>query len=339
MSRSIISWITWRGSASPPMWICDDSHQLCKVFHLEQKFATRRTIVSPMVSPLELVKLTELMGRTSGSPAVKVGVIDGPIMTQHPDFGDAHLSEISGTKGAICTQTNSIACLHGTFVAGILCAKRGSVAPAICPDCTFLIRPIFGETTVGREQMPSATPQELAAAIIECIDVGVRVINLSLALAQPSVKGERALEEALDQAAKRSVIIVAAAGNQGTLGSSAIIRHSWVIPVVACNMAGRPTVESNLGHSIGKRGLRAPGDRITSLSADGASQKVGGTSVAAPFVTGAIALLWSEFPGASAVQIKQAISQVATARRTSVVPPLLDAAAAAQALRSINRRM
>ena len=76
---------------------------------------------------------------------------------------------------------------------------RNSPAPAICPDCTLLIRPIFAEATTGSEQMPSATPRELAAAIIECIDAGARVINLSLALAQPSSKGEQALEEALDR--------------------------------------------------------------------------------------------------------------------------------------------
>ena len=104
-------------------------------------------------------------------------------------------------------------------------------------------------------QMPSATPRELAAAIIECIDAGARVINLSLALAQPSIKGEQALEEALDQAVRRGVIVVAAAGNQGTLGSSAITRHPWVIPVVACDRRGRPMNDSNLGSSIGRRGL------------------------------------------------------------------------------------
>ena len=117
--------------------------------------------------------------------------------------------------------------------------------------------------------MPSATPQELAAAIIECIDAGARVINLSLALAQPSTKGEQALEEALNQAVRRGVIVVAAAGNQGTLGSSAITRHPWVIPVVACDLRGRPMNESNLGSSIGRRGLSAPGDGVTSLGAEG----------------------------------------------------------------------
>jgi subtilisin family serine protease len=164
------------------------------------------------------------------------------------------------------------------------------------------------------------------------------VINLSLALAQPSTKGEQALEEALNQAVRRGVIVVAAAGNQGTLGSSAITRHPWVIPVVACNLQGRPMNESNLGSSIGRRGLSAPGDGITSLSAQGQPLTLGGTSVAVPFVTGAIALLWSEFPAASAAQIKLAVTQAYKPRRAAVVPPLLDTAAAYQILLTANVR-
>jgi subtilisin family serine protease len=287
---------------------------------------------------LEFARLTALMERTSGSPGVKIGLIDGPVFIQHPDLAREHISEISGNNSATCTQVRSTACLHGTFVAGILSAKRNSPAPAICPNCTLLIRPIFAETTKGREQVPSTTPQELAAAIIECIDAGARVINLSLALAQPSTKGEQALDEALSQALGRGVIVAAAAGNQGTLGSSAIIRHPWVIPVVACDCRGRPTNESNLGSSIGRRGLCAPGDGITSLSADGQPLTLGGTSVAVPFVTGATALLWSEFPSASAAQIKLAVMQASTPRRASVVPPLLDAARAYQILLTANAR-
>jgi len=185
--------------------------------------------------------------------------------------------------------------------------------------------------------MPSATPNELAAAIIECIDAGVRVINLSLALAQPSTNGELSLAEALSRAVRSGVIVVAAAGNQGTMGSSTITQHPWVIPVVACDMRGRPTNESNLGSSIGRRGLSAPGEGITSLGAAGQSLTLGGTSVAAPFVTGAIALLWSAFPSATAAQIKFAIA-ASTSRRASVVPPLLDAAAAYQRMFTLNAR-
>ncbi|WAK03875.1 S8 family peptidase [Methylobacter sp. YRD-M1] len=290
------------------------------------------------MDPLDLVKLTPLMKRTSGSPEVKIGLIDGPIFTQHADLAADYLHEIPGKNGAVCTQANSTACLHGTFVAGILYAKRNSPAPAICPNCSLLVRPIFAETASGREHMPSATPKELAAAIIECIDAGAQVINLSLALAQPSIKEERELEEALNLAIRRNVLVVAAAGNQGTLGSSAIVRHPWIIPVVACDLQGRPTNESNLGWSIGKLGLSAPGDGITSIGANGNLLTLGGTSVAVPFVTGAIALLWSEFPAATAAQIKLAITQASIPRRYSVVPPLLDAAAAYQILQSANTK-
>lgn len=288
--------------------------------------------------PLELARLTALMERTSGSPDVQIGLIDGPVVTEHPDLVGGHLREIPGHNGATCTQADSAACQHGTFVAGILAAKRNSPAPAICPDCTLLIRPMFAEKSTGTERMPSATPQQLAAAIVECIDAGARVINLSLSLAQPSTKGEQELDEALDQAVRRGVIVVAAAGNQGTLGSSAITRHPWVIPVAACNLQGRPLGASNFGNSIGRRGLSAPGDRVTSLGAEGQPLTLGGTSVAVPFVTGAIALLWSEFPGASAAQIKLAVTQAATPRRASVVPPLLDAWASYNILLAGNAR-
>ena len=94
--------------------------------------------------------------------------------------------------------------------------------------------------------------------------------------------------------------------------------------------------ESNLGSSIGRRGLRAPGDAITSLGAEGQSLTLGGTSVAVPFVTGATALLWSEFSSATAAHIKLAMTQASTPQRASVVPPLLDVAAAYQILLTAN---
>ena len=66
--------------------------------------------------------------------------------------------------------------------------------------------------------MPMAAPSELAAAIIDCIEAGARLINSSLGLTRFFTQSEQALEEALNRAAKRTVIVVAAAGNQGTVG-------------------------------------------------------------------------------------------------------------------------
>lgn len=283
------------------------------------------------MTPLDLVNLARLMLRTSGRPELKVGLIDGPVAISNPELVGENIREVSGAMRGVCSGASSIACMHGTFVAGILSAKRGSQAPAICPECTLLVRPIFAETSAGNTRMPSAAPEELAAAIIETVDAGARVINLSAAFVQPSAKGERDLQDALDYSADRNVIVIAAAGNQSTVGSSLITRHTGVIPVAACDLQGRPLNDSNLGSSIAKRGLCAPGYEITSLGADTKSRTFSGTSAAAPFVTGAIALLWSELPNATAAQVKLAVSSPA-ARRRSIVPPLLDAWSAYQNL-------
>jgi subtilisin family serine protease len=273
------------------------------------------------------------MARSSGSSDIAIGLIDGPVAIDHPDLADAHI-RVTGTAGAACSLSSSVACQHGTFVAGMLTASRRSSAPAICPGCTLLVRPIFPEKNTKNGDMPSATPLELAAAIRDTVAAGARVINLSAALLRPDSAGVQELQQAQDFAAARGVITVAAAGNQGTVGSSAITRHPWVIPVVGCDLQGRPTMESNLGSSIGRRGLAAPGENITSLGTEGKPGTFHGTSAAAPFVTGAIALLWSEFPNASAARIWLAITQASLVSRRRITPPLLDAWAAYQTMSS-----
>jgi subtilisin family serine protease len=277
------------------------------------------------MDPLNLVRLTPLMDLSDGGPEIVLGLMDGPVVMDHPDLAGGTIREVPGGMRAGCSQKKSAACSHGTSTAGILSAKRESSAPGICPGCTLLVRPIFQESSQVEGALPSAAPGELATAIVECAGGGARVLNLSVALAEPSSRGERELEEALDYALRQGTIVVTAAGNQGALASSAITRHQWVIPVVACDLHGRPLGESNLGSSIGRRGLSAPGKDITSLGTDRDPHTVGGTSAAAPFVTGAVALLWSIFPSASATEVKSAVTGAQQRRRTTVVPPLLDA--------------
>jgi subtilisin family serine protease len=273
---------------------------------------------------LELVKLPPLMACTSGRREIIVGLIDGPIAKAHPDLESQNIRELPGASGASCSQLSSRACRHGTFVAGILAAKRGSAAPAICPGCSLLVRSIFPETVARNGNLPSATPQELATAILEAIEEGTRVLNLSAALLPQSSRGDPDLQLALDYAAQRGVITVVAAGNQGVVGSSVVTRHPWVVPVGSCDLQGRPMGQSNLSNSIGRRGLLAPGEGITSLGSEGEPITSGGTSAAAPFVTGAFALLWSEFPVAPAAEMLLAVRGTRRPSRVAVVPPLLD---------------
>jgi hypothetical protein len=123
------------------------------------------------MTALDLMRLPQVMALTSGTSEVVVGLLDGPITSSHRDLSNKNIQIIPGASDA-CTQTNSIACRHGTFVAGILMARRGSSGLAICPDCSLLVRSIFPETTANGELLPSVTPQHLAVAISDCVNTG-----------------------------------------------------------------------------------------------------------------------------------------------------------------------
>ena len=158
------------------------------------------------MNPLSLVRLQALMALSGGSASVSVGLLDGPVVAGHPDLHQARIRPVGG-EGAGCALLQSSACAHGTFVAGILVARRGSPAPAICPGCTLLVRPIFGETATGG-RVPAATPGEVGRAIVECVQAGTLILNLSAATGEPSTRIERELRQALDFAAARGVLVV-----------------------------------------------------------------------------------------------------------------------------------
>jgi subtilisin family serine protease len=284
----------------------------------------------------DLVRLGPLIAGGPGRPEVSVGLIDGPVAVDHRDLDGEMIRTLPGHHVG-CTLRSGAACFHGTFVAGILSARRGSGAPALCPGCTLVVRPIFAEAP-AIDRLPVASPRELAAAVLECIDAGAQVLNVSATLTRASARDEHTIQTVLDHACRRGVAVVAAAGNASAIGGSVITRHPWVISVVAYSLRGRPLTVSNLGAVIGRHGLGAPGETITSLSASGGTATSGGTSVAAPFVTGTLALLLSAFPRASATDVRAALLRSGRGRRRTVVPPLLDAGAAYQALRETQHR-
>ena len=287
---------------------------------------------------LQAVRLKGLMAHTQGHASIVIGLIDGPVEHDHPALAAGNLRVLGSAAG--CKRGDSMACAHGTFVAGILHARRGGAAPGLCPASPLLSRPIFDEAGGG---FPSCDAEELAAAIVDCLAAGARLLNLSVGVLRASPAGERALTEALDSAARRGTLVVAAAGNQGAVGGSVLIRHPAVISVVAADDSGRVANLSNVGMSIGRGGFAAPGDDIESLAPQGRTRRFSGTSVAAPFVTGAAALLWATRPAAPAARIRQALlasrgnssskRNSGGTRRTSIVPPMLDVQAAWDVLR------
>jgi subtilisin family serine protease len=282
-----------------------------------------------MMDVLSVAGLRGLMAATEGSPAVAVGMIDGPVDLSHPDLQGTPAEGV-GTGQAACREAASEACHHGTFVAGILSARRGGPAPAICPGCTLLVRSIFCEAPLV-SACPAVTPAELARAVAESVDAGARILNLSVGLSTTGLGSSPELRDAFDYAVQRGALIVAAAGNHGTVGPVPLLQHPAVLPVAACDLNGRLAGGSNVGVAVGRQGLLAPGSGVLSTAAGGGYTSMSGTSVAAPFVSGAAALLWSLHPGADAAQVRAALLRPGV-RRTTVVPPLMNASESRAAL-------
>ncbi|MFD5776906.1 S8 family serine peptidase [Streptomyces fungicidicus] len=282
------------------------------------------------MDPLDLIRLTPLRARTSGRSSVVVGLIDGRVAPDHPAFGGRAVRELGPAARAGTCHRADVCCAHGTAVAAVIAGAEG-----VCPGCTLLSRPLFTDRPADGGPatcLLGVRTAELAEAITETVDAGVHVLNLSMAQPAPSGARDPALEAALDHAADRGVILVAAAGNQGRLGSSVLTGHPWVVPVTAYDRAGRPMPQSNLGASIGRHGVGAPGERVVAPGPGGRPLVLNGTSAAAPFVTGAAALLCSAFPAAAPAAVRHAVTH-GPGPRHSVVPPLLDAWAAYTTLR------
>ena len=77
---------------------------------------------------MELIELLPLMERTIGRPEVTIGLVDGPVTKGHADFDAQNIRVLPGAYGEGCSHVSSAACRHGTFVAGMLLARRGSMA-------------------------------------------------------------------------------------------------------------------------------------------------------------------------------------------------------------------
>jgi subtilisin family serine protease len=286
------------------------------------------------MEPETLVRLRPLMALTPGSPDVVIGLIDGPVAVTHPGLATENIRIASG-RAAACS-TGGAACAHGTFVAGILAAQPDRGGRGICPGSTLLVCPIFADTPAGG--MPRAGAGELAAAINQCVDAGARIINVSASVTGADGRGRRLLVDALDQASRQGALVIAAAGNERGVGKSILSGHPWVLPVVGYSKTARPLDASFLGSSVGARGLGAPGEDVLSLSPEGTTVRAGGTSVAAPFVTGTAALIRSLLTDVPAASLKWSLGQATQGRRRGIVPPLLDAWTAYQLAGSTSGR-
>jgi len=161
---------------------------------------------------------------------------------------------------------------HGTFIAGLIAH--------IAPECRILPVRAFGPDGV-------ADVFTVASAIKYASDHGANVINLSLG----SPEAHPLLVDAINYAKERRAVLVAATGNENSAVPQYPSSSDDVLAVSAIDLSNLKAAFSNFGAHVD---VTAPGVGIISAFPDGTAEgyaQWSGTSFAAPFAVGQVALL------------------------------------------------
>jgi hypothetical protein len=62
-----------------------------------------------IIGYLDLVRLTPLLERTRGRPEITIGLIDGPVVLDHPDLTTENIREVPGEFAGACALSSSAA--------------------------------------------------------------------------------------------------------------------------------------------------------------------------------------------------------------------------------------
>ncbi|MGG3842670.1 S8 family peptidase [Anoxybacillus kestanbolensis] len=230
---------------------------------------------------------------------VLVAVVDSGIVL-HEDLNDHVLYSVSvdyAEKERYADDTFG----HGTHVTGILAARinNGKGIAGLIGDAPIDILPIkvLDRYGVGGDF-------EIAKGVKYALDHGASIINLSLA-----GQGEtEVLKSVIEEAVKRGVHVVAAAGN-GHMPTTNIYPASYpgVITVAAIDREQKPLSISNYGWEVE---VSAPGDFLISTYPSG-YRAMRGTSMAAPHVSALLAVLRAMYPEEDAFQLRNRLWKTA----------------------------
>ena len=215
---------------------------------------------------------------------VRIGIIDSGLMREHEDLAGANILEGYDYTSDSTDVTDEVG--HGTFVTGIIAARRGNGVgvAGLAPGAEIVPLKFFSRL--------GGSLGDLVAAIWDAVDVyACDIINLSVSVDLPS----RELEAAVNHAMERGCAVVAAVGNDGN--------SRLIYPAAYAGVIGVGSVDADLQCSwFSQRNASvtvvAPGSQLMGLATrepyfnggDMPYEMGGGTSYSAPMVAAALAI-------------------------------------------------
>jgi type VII secretion-associated serine protease mycosin len=249
---------------------------------------------SSYLSPLRLDRAWDY-GKGAG---VTVAVVDTGTDLDHPDLAGQLVTGRNVLNPAAAPQDDNG---HGTLVSGIVAAKTNNARGVVGIAPSAKVMPVKVLDSTG-----SGSDANIAVGIDWARTHGAKVINLSLG----GTFDDPVLSDAVTNAVANGIVVVAAAGNDGTATVGFPASYPGVVAVGATDHMGALTSFTSYGPRID---VVAPGLDITStaLGSTEAYSADSGTSFSSPIVAGVAALLRGKHPAWTQGQVVDQIRNTA----------------------------
>jgi thermitase len=214
---------------------------------------------------------------TTGSPTINIAILDTGVDLDHPDLANKVISNINLTNFGSADDVYG----HGTHVAGIAAAmtNNGIGVAGLGYSSTIMNVKVLDDNGMGAYSW-------IVSGIIWAADNGADIINMSLGGSFAS----SALEDAINYAWNKGVVVVAAAGNNGDTTPIYPACYTNCIAVAATDANDARASWSNYGDWVD---VAAPGVSVYSTLKDNGYGYLSGTSMASPHVAGLAALVFT----------------------------------------------
>ncbi len=243
-------------------------------------------VVSPMSEAISPRRAISFPADTDDM-ALRIGMIDSQVDTSHPALEMSRIKSRSfAPKGAEMPD------FHGTAIASIIAGNTEEYR-GLAPNTELYAAAVFEKHS---ERGEIASTVSLVMALDWLMSSEVDVVNISLA-GPPN----RLLQAALNRAAEKNVLILAAAGNGGPVAKPMFpAAYDSVVAVTAVDANGQVFRLANRGEYLD---LAAPGVSVLHAEAGGAYVASSGTSFAVPFAATAAARIRQLQPNEDALKI------------------------------------